>query len=187
MTDKKSIRARCKKVLSNLDDESKSNYSLKITEKVVKLLKEKNIKKVNVYNSFQNEVQTDKLIEKLSEENFEISLPVICGEELVGVTLNKQCEFKVNEYGIYEPIGEVSDDFQAVVVPMLAFDRSMTRLGRGKGFYDRFLQNKSIFKIGLAYSVQEEKVIPCENFDIKMDVIVTEKEVIEIEDNKRKI
>ena len=76
---------------------------------------------------------------------------------------------------------------QILVVPMLSFDKKLYRLGYGGGYYDKsinilknyFKKEKKFFTtIGLAYSIQEEKKIPRENHDMKLDYIITEKEVL---------
>ena len=76
---------------------------------------------------------------------------------------------------------------QILVVPMLSFDKELYRLGYGGGYYDKsinFLKNyfkkqkKFFITIGLAYSIQEEKKIPRENHDMRLDFIITEKEVL---------
>ena len=76
---------------------------------------------------------------------------------------------------------------QILVVPMLSFDKELYRLGYGGGYYDKSITNlKKHFKkerkffitIGLAYSIQEEKKIPKEKHDMKLDYIITEKEVL---------
>ena len=76
---------------------------------------------------------------------------------------------------------------QILVVPLLSFDREFYRLGYGGGYYDKSIFNlKKYFKkekkffitIGLAYSIQEEKKIPKEKNDMKLDYIITEKDVL---------
>ena len=76
---------------------------------------------------------------------------------------------------------------QILVVPMLSFDKNLYRLGYGGGYYDKsikFLKNyfkkekKFFITIGLAYSIQEEKEIPRENHDMRLDYIITENEVL---------
>ena len=76
---------------------------------------------------------------------------------------------------------------QILVVPMLSFDKELFRLGYGSGYYDKsinilkkyFKKKKKFFiTIGLAYSIQEEKKIPREKHDIKLDYIITENEVL---------
>ena len=76
---------------------------------------------------------------------------------------------------------------QILVVPLLSFDREFYRLGYGGGYYDKsiidlkkhFKKEKKFFiTIGLAYSIQEDKKIPKEKHDAKLDYIITEKEVL---------
>ena len=76
---------------------------------------------------------------------------------------------------------------QILVVPMLSFDKELYRLGYGGGYYDKsinilkkhFKKEKKFFiTIGLAYSIQEEKKVPRENHDMRLDFIITEKEVL---------
>ena len=76
---------------------------------------------------------------------------------------------------------------QILVVPMLSFDKDLYRLGYGSGYYDKSIkilkkhfkkEGKFFITIGLAYSIQEEKKIPKEKHDMKLDYIITEKEVL---------
>lgn len=71
--------------------------------------------------------------------------------------------------------------WQLIVVPMLAFDRMGYRLGYGKGFYDRLLADLGVWKVGVAFAVQEADVLPHEPHDVPLDLIITEDEVITIE------
>ena len=74
-----------------------------------------------------------------------------------------------------------------MLVPLLAFDKNKNRLGYGGGYYDKsiyilkkhFQKEKKFFiTIGLAYSIQEEKKIPIEKHDMRLDYIITENEVL---------
>ena len=66
-----------------------------------------------------------------------------------------------------------------LLIPLVAFDQNLNRLGYGGGFYDRYIskinKNKKIIKIGIAYSFQKVKKIPINKFDIKLNFIITEK------------
>lgn len=64
------------------------------------------------------------------------------------------------------------------IVPGVAFDRQCNRLGRGKGHYDRLLTDVKVTKIGLAYSFQVLAQVPHTSYDVPMDMVVTDKEVI---------
>jgi len=72
-----------------------------------------------------------------------------------------------------------------LVVPMLAFDRTGTRLGYGRGFYDRAIQHLrnhggDVRLVGVAFAVQEVSAVPAEAHDVRMDFIVTETETIDL-------
>ena len=76
---------------------------------------------------------------------------------------------------------------QLLVVPMLSFDKELYRLGYGGGYYDKSIKilkkyfkkkQKFFITIGLAYSIQEEVKIPRENHDMRLDYIITEREVL---------
>lgn len=63
---------------------------------------------------------------------------------------------------------------QWFLVPGLGFDFSGARLGRGKGYYDRYLEDKDLLTIGIAWSEQVIEKIPMEQHDCYMDFIITE-------------
>ena len=87
----------------------------------------------------------------------------------------------MNKFGILEPKKnkkEILPDL--IMVPLVAFDKKLNRLGYGGGYYDRFLkkyEKKRIIKIGLAISCQEVKKLPLNSFDRKMDFVLTEKKL----------
>ena len=90
----------------------------------------------------------------------------------------------VNKFGILEPKDtkkEIIPDL--IMVPLVAFDERLNRIGYGKGYYDRSLQKiskikkKTIF-LGIAYSFQKCRKIPVNKHDFKLDYIFTEREII---------
>ena len=88
----------------------------------------------------------------------------------------------INKYGIPEPdtTNKVYPDI--LFVPLVAFDNKLNRLGYGGGFYDRYIEKidkiKKTTKIGLAFSYQKIKSIPIDQYDKKLDFIITEKEIV---------
>ena len=72
-----------------------------------------------------------------------------------------------------KPYHEVTPDW--LFVPGLGFSLDGSRLGRGKGYYDRYLENSQALKIGVAWSEQIIEKIPVESHDCHMDLIITEK------------
>ena len=90
----------------------------------------------------------------------------------------------VNQFGILEPknsIKEIIPDL--IMVPLVAFDNRLNRIGYGKGYYDRSLRKiskikKNAISLGIAYSFQKCKKIPINSHDFKLDYIFTEKGII---------
>lgn len=84
---------------------------------------------------------------------------------------------KKGRFGVYEPVRRIIEKYEKAVmlVPGLAFTKEGYRLGRGGGFYDRYIQkNKErLYTIGLSYNVNLVEKIPLESFDQKLDLILT--------------
>ena len=85
-----------------------------------------------------------------------------------------------NIFGIPEPISKKIMYPDIILVPLVAFDNNLNRIGYGGGFYDRYIskikKNKNVLTIGLAFSFQKVKRIPINKHDIKLDYILTEKD-----------
>ena len=86
----------------------------------------------------------------------------------------------INKYGIPEPTSKKVVYPSVLLVPLVAYDKNLNRIGYGAGFYDRYIRklkkNKKITTIGLAYSFQKVREIPINKHDVKLDFIVTDKE-----------
>ena len=86
----------------------------------------------------------------------------------------------INKYGIPEPISKKKRYPDILLVPLVAYDKNLNRIGYGGGFYDRYIKKlkkiKKVITIGLAYSFQKVKKIPINKYDIKLDFVITEKQ-----------
>ena len=91
--------------------------------------------------------------------------------------------FERRRYGIREPLTACSreippEEIDLVIVPCVAFDANLMRLGHGAGYYDRFLPLcKKAIKIAAAFELQRLEKVICDERDIPMDAVVTEKEI----------
>ena len=89
---------------------------------------------------------------------------------------------KINQYGIPEPFLKKLIYPDILLVPLVAFDKNLNRLGYGGGYYDRVInklsKKKDILKIGLALSVQKINNVPVTKYDKKLDYIVTNKYIL---------
>ena len=91
--------------------------------------------------------------------------------------------FKINKYGIPEPAKGKIVFPDILLVPLVAFDSKLNRIGYGKGYYDRILgrlkgKNKKMIAIGVAYSFQKCTYIPTNKYDFKLDYIFTDRGII---------
>ena len=144
-------------------------------------------KKITIggYHPSNYEVNILNFLEEAEKKKFKIALPVI-------ETSNGNMSFKswvfneplyVNEYGILEPKKSKEKIFpDLILVPLVAFDSSLNRIGYGKGYYDRILRKitkreNKIISLGVAYSFQKCKKIPTNKHDFKLDYVFTEKKL----------
>lgn len=136
---------------------------------------------VALYHAIPGEVQTAAFIEKWYKEKT-LLLPVIEGNDLRLLPYTGPDSLKAGIFGILEPTHETQiipeNLINLIIIPGVAFDRNHNRLGRGKGYYDRLLSSISAPKIGICYDFQLIETVPTEPFDQKMDLIITEKEII---------
>ena len=131
------------------------------------------------------EVNILNFLEEASNKRFRIVLPVIRSSSRMSF---KSWVFKeplyVNKFGMLEPKDtkkEIIPDL--IMVPLVAFDERLNRIGYGKGYYDRSLQKiskikKKIISLGIAYSFQKCGSIPVSKHDFKLDYIFTEQGII---------
>lgn len=134
---------------------------------------------VLLYYALPDEVDTKLLLDDAIFNQKTVLLPVVQGNELI---LRRYSGYtREGAFGIPEPIGEVFSDYrsiQLVIVPGMAYDVKCHRLGRGKGYYDRFLKQIEAFKIGLCFPFQMCDEIPIEPHDIEMDALVSKIECL---------
>ena len=156
-----------KKILKIREKTNKINIQIDFNQIIKILKKEKIFKKTIVggYYPVNFEVDDLELLKKFEKNKFNISLPVI--------KKNFQMDFykwsffdslKINKYGIPEPETKNIVYPDVILVPLVAFDKNLNRLGYGGGYYDRLIKKlskkKKIIKIGLSLSVQKIDKVP---------------------------
>ena len=173
-----------KKILKIREKINKNNIQINFNQIVKILKKEKTNKKIiGGYYPVNFEIDDLALLRKFEKNGFNISLPVI--------KKNFQMDFykwsfsdllKVNKYGIPEPETKNIIYPDVLLIPLLAFDKNLNRLGYGGGYYDRLIEKlskkKKIIKIGLALSIQKIGKVPISVYDQKLNYIVTNKYII---------
>jgi 5-formyltetrahydrofolate cyclo-ligase len=174
---KNQIRKRILKLRKN---KNFKNIQLKFN-KIFNIIKKINIKKktIGCYYPVNFEVDTIDLMRKFEQKGILISLPVIKNNfNMDFYKWNLNDPLYLNKYGIPEPKRKKKLKPNILIIPLVAFDKKLNRLGYGGGYYDRLLkkmENINIIKIGLALSCQKVNKIPTNKFDKKLDYIVTER------------
>lgn len=180
-----------KKVISERKKQSPefiSKNSSIIVDKVLQMDCIKKAKTIMLYLDFNNEVQTDDLINKLISLRKTVASPITLKEEkkLIPTQITDLKKgIKIGAYNIREPKLECSHpidikDIDVVIVPAVAYDTNCYRLGYGGGFYDRFLENlrPDAKTIGIAFDLQIFDEVPKEPHDAQLNFIVTESKTI---------
>ena len=152
---------------------------------IIKIFKKEKITKkiIGGYYPVNFEVDDLELLKKFEKNRFNISLPVIKKNFQMNFYRWSFSELlKVNKYGIPEPETKNIVYPDILLIPLLAFDKNLNRLGYGGGYYDRLIEKlskkKNIIKIGLALSIQKIDKVPINVFDQKLDYIVTNKNIL---------
>ena len=172
--DKAELRRLLRQRLDALSDGDKAEQSKKILEKVKRLeLPEGSI---CIYNSLPSEVDTKGIIEYFIGKR-KVYLPVVDGEGILLVEADENTRYREAKWGILEPLGQRLSPEQVkpsvTITPLLGADRSLGRLGKGKGYYDRYFARIDTLKVGLAFEEQVVDAVPRDSFDKNLDVLVT--------------
>jgi 5-formyltetrahydrofolate cyclo-ligase len=184
---KKELRGQMRKRRDELTGEEKQRMSGEILRKI-KLLDEYNKAEILfTYVSFSNEVDTFALIAAALKSGKRVAVPRCIAEKPVieFYFIHGKNELERGNYGILEPrqrFERLCTQHKGLcVLPGLCFDRMGTRLGYGKGYYDRFLQKFEGDTVGVCFSpVLADKPLPTGRFDIPADIVVTDNEVIRV-------
>lgn len=167
-----------------------------INTKIIKLLGVFDCYKVLLYKSFDQEVSLDGVFKFCITCGKEVYYPKVLGGEINFYRIKKLSEFDIGKYNILEPkfTGEkekliIEKKFTYIVfVPGIAFDIFGNRVGFGKGYYDKFLNNiflkneidrDKVFVVGVCYDSQvyKDKTLDLlkSSYDFPMDLVVTDK------------
>tara|TARA_B100001063_G_scaffold130575_1_gene122018 strand:- start:54 stop:602 length:549 start_codon:yes stop_codon:yes gene_type:complete len=174
-----------------LDLASKNNLSRQVEHCLNNIFSnDKNINTASLYYPINNEIEPFEFIKYFEDRNIIMSMPIIDIKENIMLFRKWAPKDKLTSgpLGILEPNYDKEIILpQIMIVPLLMFDRGLFRLGYGRGFYDKsifklkkhFQKEKKFFiTIGLAYSEQEIEKVPIEKHDMRLDYIVTEKEIL---------
>lgn len=181
--DKNTLRKEYIKIRNSIDTNDRIDKSKDILRNLIKtgLLDEYN--DVLCYVNYKSEVSTDILLDYLLEAGKSLFCPKVIDTDMNFYRITDRSDLQEGYQGIYEPIESLNNLYRnnkpLVIVPGSVFDKRGNRIGYGKGFYDRFFfRFPNSLKIGLAFEEQIiESIDYIDEFDIKMDYIVTDRKV----------
>ena len=172
---KNELRKVCKERRENLTKLELLNHSHDIVDKLLPLISK--YENIGIYIPMAGEVDVHALLAM----NRSFFAPVVIDEEeMEFYELNSLENVRKGKYGILEPSSDYHihpKDLEIIIVPLVGFDENLNRIGQGGGYYDRYLVKSKAIKIGVAFEVQKLKEIQVEDFDVRLDYIVSEKKV----------
>ena len=178
---KSKIRKKIIKIRKKINNRNIKISYLKIFNEIKKDISKKKI--IGGYYPVNHEIDILGFLSKLEIKGLQLSLPVIKkNNEMDFYRWSKDELLKLNDYGIPEPEKNKKVFPDILLVPLVAFDSRLYRIGYGGGYYDRYIEKysikKNLLKVGIAHSCQKINRIPTNNYDKKLDLIITEKYVL---------
>ena len=178
--DKKELRRYIREQKRHFTPQQLGEMSLSIMSSVLTHPRIQEADTILMYHSLPDEVDTHSALDQLLAMGKKVLLPkVVSDTEMTIHEYTGADSLQPSEpYGILEPttpeLSIINCQLSIAIVPGMAFDKQRHRLGRGKGYYDRFLsQIPNIYKIGVCFPFQMLESIPSESTDVVMDEVIT--------------
>ncbi len=141
---------------------------------------------VSAFMPMKSEINPLPLMRQLADRGARLALPAIDkrGRPLIMRAWDFGDPFKEGQWGIREPVPEAPPvDPDILIVPLACFDRVGHRIGYGAGYYDMTIHalraKKKVTAIGIAFAAQEIPQVPATEHDERLDLVLTEREVID--------
>jgi len=178
--EKLKIRLKLKKLKSQTSEIQNKLDSKAVFKKIVETPEFKAAKSILIYWSSSDELPTQDFILEWKDKKC-ILLPIVIGDRMEIKRFTSIEKLKKGYMGIWEPYSEDNfcGDPDLILVPGVAFDLKKNRLGRGKGYYDRYFNQSKVQKWGIGYDFQLLKTVPVNENDVKLDKIFTPYRTIE--------
>lgn len=182
---KKELRKELKARRRNISNKSVSDS--KICNYLTESSIYKNADTILFYAALDDEINIDECIAVALSQGKKVALPVCLDDEghMKFYYINSLKDIKTGFFGVREPDADiccevVDFNHSICIVPAIAYDKKGYRLGYGKGYYDRFLENFSFISVGLCYNELIMDVLPIGEYDIPVDYIITQNGILTI-------
>lgn len=178
MMDKQQIRHEIRQRKRQYSEQELRVLSLAIIDRLQEEQHIKAAQTILLYHSLPDEVYTHEWIDHLAHQGKTILLPEVTDQAHMRLRrYTGRHDLKEGAFGIMEPCGEVFPEeaypeIDVAIIPGMSFDSESNRLGRGKGYYDRFLALlPDVYKIGVCFDFQKTAHVPTTPTDIRMDKV----------------
>ncbi|XP_035737276.1 5-formyltetrahydrofolate cyclo-ligase-like [Vespa mandarinia] len=188
---KDALRKEMSNIISNITAEEKARQSSRIFEKLKRLPQYQNSKRISVYLSTKDEIDTTLILTDIFEKGKEVFIPRCNGKTMEMVKLFSMNDYEklpLTKWNFKQPdISETREnafqngELDLILLPGVAFTYNGKRLGHGKGYYDKFLedtfqkQQRKPHLIAIAFNEQIKDDIPTTERDVVLDMVLTEK------------
>lgn len=181
---KKDTRKRLRALRDNIPESERTAADKIICDRVLALIREKGFETVLCYVSVGSETGTKELITAALEQGLTAGVPLCekASHKLTFHRISSLDDLRTGAYDIPEPaVNSPIERFDNAVciVPGLGFTKDGGRIGYGGGYYDRFLAANDVFAVGICYTKQICGELPFDEYDRKMNLIITEGELDE--------
>lgn len=178
-------RDQLNELLERRSDRDVHKQSFAACRRLCELEEFKRAKVVMLFLSMPKEIDTAQAILQALQQDKTVLVPIVAWQEkqltpVVIHTLN--CAMEISRYGLRNPTSTETlplAEIDLVIVPGLGFDLNANRIGRGGGFYDRFLSSEQMraFRCGFGFEDQVMDQLPVYEHDAKMHMLVTDQQV----------
>ena len=181
---KAEARAYFSSLRSSITAEKRKEKSVTVCNAVLSLTSFSECDTLFLYAPIKSEVDVYPLFKEALSRGIKVAFPISIKESstLDFRFVSAEDELALGAYSIREPRSDLPRaDFterSICIVPALSFDKNGSRLGYGKGFYDRFLSRFTGLTIGVTFSELKCDLLPTDEFDIPVNIIITDKESV---------
>jgi 5-formyltetrahydrofolate cyclo-ligase len=176
------LRGRVKRNFELYPKEALDVWGEVIQNRVLEIIRP--YKTIMSYVSTIREVPTFKILKRVLEEGKVLVVPKVVKDNIIPVRIESLEELSIGTFNVLEPENSSSFDIskiEVIIVPGIAFNTNLHRIGHGGGHFDKFLKSlpQYVLKIGIAYDFQVVEEEFEDHWDEKVDIIITEKRRLE--------
>jgi 5-formyltetrahydrofolate cyclo-ligase len=182
---KAQLRARLVAERERLHDHQRRPMNRRICAHLLRFLDDRDCLDLAAFHAFRGEPDLMPALEALHHAGRRIFLPVIDKDGLMHFRRWKpDARMVKNRFGIPEPLDGAqfpTQRLEVVLMPLVAFSATGTRLGMGAGYYDRAFEftrsqpHSGPMLVGAAYSLQEVNSLPAQSWDVPLDAVITDR------------